>query len=77
MNRQLSQLMELAIPVSNDMPVLARAMSLADELDHHLFDTLYHAVAFEEEATLVTADRRYWTKARKLGNIVELGEWRA
>lgn len=65
----------LAIPVSDDAPTLARAMRLSHELEHHLFDTLYHAVALEEDAVLVTADRRYASKARECGNIVEPSRW--
>ena len=50
----------------------ARAVDLSIQMDHHLFDTLYHAVALEEGALLVTADNRYFNKAKKLGNIVML-----
>ena len=36
-----------------------RAIELAQQLDHHLFDTLFHAVALSVTgATLVTADHR-------------------
>jgi hypothetical protein len=37
-----------------------------------LFDTLYHATAFEAEAVLITADQRYYDKASHLGSIVLL-----
>ena len=43
---------------------------------HHLFDTLYHAVAMQNpDATLVTADRRYYDKARSEGQIIMLADW--
>jgi predicted nucleic acid-binding protein len=48
---------------------------LAIDLHHHLFDTLYHAVALETESVLVTADGRYLAKARDLGQIMHLAEW--
>jgi predicted nucleic acid-binding protein len=51
------------------LPILKRAADLAIALNHHLFDTLYHAVALEEQATLVTADEAYFAKARDLGAI--------
>lgn len=55
----------------------ATAMELAERLDHHLFDTLYHAVALHTPgATFVTADRRYHDKARHLGQIAWLAEFR-
>lgn len=52
--------------------ILLRGLSLAASLDHHLFDTLYHAVALEADATLITADQRYYDKAAHLGNIIRL-----
>jgi predicted nucleic acid-binding protein len=54
-----------------------RAADMAIALNHHLFDTLYHAVALEEGATLVTADEAYLGKAKGLGAIERLGDFRA
>ena len=51
------------------------ASRLAERLDQHLFDTLYHALAHESEAVLVTADNRYLRKARRVGRIAALDEW--
>jgi predicted nucleic acid-binding protein len=48
---------------------------LAIDLGHHLFDTLYHAVALESEACLVTADDRYHRKAEALPGIRHLRDW--
>jgi predicted nucleic acid-binding protein len=64
---------------STDSPtVMRRATSLAIETNHHLFDTLYHAVALEhEDALLVTADERYYGKARGYGMIRALHDWEA
>ena len=53
--------------------VYLTACDLAVHLNHHVFDTLYHAVALlTPEATLVTADRRYFDKAQSLGRIMLL-----
>jgi predicted nucleic acid-binding protein len=49
-----------------------RAIKLSSQLNHHLFDTLYHAVALEENAILITADSRYYEKAEAFGGIVML-----
>jgi predicted nucleic acid-binding protein len=57
------------------VPVLRRAADLSVALNHHLFDTLYHAVALEEGATLVTADASYFNKANGLGGIVQLADF--
>lgn len=54
--------------------VYHRAIKLANALDHHLFDTLYHAIALEENALFITADRRYYVKAKKLKHIALLSE---
>ncbi len=59
-------------PILTDLTCYRRAVELAQSCQHHLFDTLYHATALESGATLVTADRRYWHKARNLGRIALL-----
>jgi predicted nucleic acid-binding protein len=59
------------------MQLLKRAADISVALNHHLFDTLYHAVALEEGATLVTADEVYFAKAKDLGAIVPLAEFAA
>lgn len=56
--------------------VYAHAVALATQLKHHLFDTLYHALALETpSAIFVTADRRYFTKAQHLGQIAWLPDF--
>ena len=65
----------LELSVCDDGDTLRRAARLAGELQHHLFDTLYHAVALERDATLLTADQRYVRKARALGHIISLDEF--
>ena len=46
-----------------------RAADLAIRLQHHLFDTLYHAVAIETGGTLITSDQVYYAKAAGRGSI--------
>ncbi|MDP2432805.1 MAG: type II toxin-antitoxin system VapC family toxin [Pseudomonadota bacterium] len=54
----------------------ATALDLALRYQHHLFDTLYHAVALHTPgATLITADRRYYEKVRDEGRINLLADW--
>ncbi len=54
----------------------ATALELAIRHQHHLFDTLYHAVALHTPgATLITADRRYYDKVKTEDRIVMLGDW--
>lgn len=54
---------------SEDPIVLRRAAQQADALKQHLFDTLYHAVAIERRAVLITSDVRYYTRAKDVGSI--------
>jgi len=75
----LGMITDLAIvgaTIDSDATCLRRAASLAITLDHHLFDTIYHAVAIEHGIDLVTADEHYHRKARRLGHIVLLCDWR-
>lgn len=54
------------------------AVELAVEFGHHLFDTLYHGVALcDRTAELVTADERYFQKAKARGRIRLLKHYRA
>lgn len=56
--------------------IYATALDLALRYQHHLFDTLYHAVALHTpDATLITADRRYYQKSRNAGGISLLADW--
>ena len=74
----IAMLQGLSLLVSDEPPILRRACRLAIELNHHLFDTLYHAIALETaNATLVTADQHYLNKARYVGRIVALAEWQS
>ena len=76
MAENLADLLALAIPVRGDAAVYARAMQLSRDLDRHLFDTLYHAVALETEgSTLITSDARYFAKASGSGGIQLLSRW--
>lgn len=64
----------LELPVYDDVDVLRRAARLAVDLNHHLFDTLYHAVALERDAVLVTADERYAVMAESEGHLRRLAQ---
>jgi predicted nucleic acid-binding protein len=61
--------------VVDGVPILKRAVELSTALNHHLFDTLYHAVALEEGAILVTADEVYFGKASQFGGVQRLADF--
>jgi predicted nucleic acid-binding protein len=62
-------------PIEDDEAVHQRACRLTAELQHHLFDTLYHAVALERDALLLTADATYGRKAASLGHLCLLEDF--
>ena len=66
----------MELETSADAELYKRASCIAKQLDQHLFDTLYHALALANDALLVTADDRYLRKARPLGKVVALAEWK-
>ena len=72
----IDDLAQLNITWAAPTVAYGRAIELARQLDHHLFDTLYHALALSTaDAVLVTADRRYFVKAQHLGQIVWLADY--
>lgn len=74
-NRAIDLLDALELAVEADANIYKRASRIAAQLDHHLFDTLYHALAIECDAVLVSADDRYVRKAAALGNVMSLRHW--
>ena len=72
----LAMLQGLELPVDDGPLSLGRACRLAIDLQQHLFDTLYHAVALETPGTtLITADEKYLATSAKLGRIKHLADW--
>lgn len=50
-----------------------KAVQLSVQLNHHLFDTIYHAAALTHpSAILITADEKYRLKAASLGRMLPL-----
>ena len=74
-DRVINLLDAMEIPMKATAAEFKLASRLALDLDHHLFDTLYHALAIREEATLITADRRYFNKAAEIGSINLLADF--
>lgn len=74
--QDIEDLYAMRIPVVESVEIYTTASRLAISLDQHVFDTLYHAVALlTPDCTLVTADERYYGKARKAGSIALLGDF--
>jgi len=64
---------DVSFRVEDGWNIYRTAAKLSVELNHHIFDTLYHAVALEHGAEFITADKKYFNKARELGSITLLG----
>ncbi len=56
--------------------VYLKAVQLSIQLNHHLFDTMYHAAALTHpSATLITADEKYRSKTDSFGRVLSLKRW--
>lgn len=71
----IDYLTALEITIEHDSDVLKLAAQLSGQLNHHLFDTYYHALAIFHEGLLVTAEKGYYRKAEVLGKIKLLSGW--
>jgi len=72
----VQRLLAMDVEVVQSAPVYRHAVVLARSTTTHLFDTLYHAVAMQGHATLITADERYYRAVHENGSIVLLKDWR-
>lgn len=76
-HEEVGLLYAMEFPVLDTLDVYEQACKLAVQFKHHLFDTLYHAVAMcALDTTLVTTDERYYRKAHLAGCIARLGDFR-
>lgn len=74
--RQATELLyAMQLPVKEGLEVYTRSVEISKALQHHVFDTLYHAVALEHDATLISADEKYYRKARLLGSLILLRDY--
>ena len=56
--------------------IYTTAIDLSIRYRHHLFDTLYHAVAIHTPGSkFITADEAYYRKAQGIGHIVRLQDY--
>ena len=75
--RQAAHLFSFDHELADSEAIYRKAMELSIELNHHLFDTIYHAAALlHPNAVFVTADDRYRAKGARLGRILALPLWR-
>ncbi len=73
--RALDVLLASSIVVCAAQPLLARALAMAQRLEHPVYDCVYLALAERERATLVTADERLLARVgrrRMRARVVDL-----
>ena len=72
----IEDLYAMRVPIMDCVELYTTASRLATSLDQHVFDTLYHAVALlVPDCSLITADERYYDKARGVGSIALLRDF--
>jgi predicted nucleic acid-binding protein len=77
-HRDLVLLRQLPWETADDAATFRTAIELAARFDRHLFDTLYHAAALEQDdALFLTADERYIRSVRGTPRVRSLSEWPA
>ncbi|GJL60871.1 MAG: hypothetical protein NPIRA03_37280 [Nitrospirales bacterium] len=70
--RMLQTFLAMELPITMEWDVYEQACCQSVDLNHHLFDTLYHSVALQYSDTLfITADTQYFRNAAKLGQLIE------
>lgn len=71
--QDIEDLWALQFEILDTAEVSLTACELSSRLHHHLFDTLYHAVALNlADALLITADETYYRKAEAIGRMALL-----
>ena len=62
--------------ISDELDIYHLAAKLSSKYQHHLFNTLYHALAIAlPHAVFITADNQYYKKARSAGSIMFLADF--
>lgn len=66
----------MEFPIGDSPEIYHIACQLSHRYQHHLFDTLYHAVALNNPLTqLITADEKYYRKSFEQGSIIRLADF--
>lgn len=71
----IDYLTAMDIRIEHETDVLKIAVQLSRLLNHHLFDTYYHALAIFHDSVFVTSDNAYYRKAELLGKVKLLKVW--
>jgi len=72
----LSKLWRLDLGIWARQEIYLLAIEVAAKTKTHVFDSLYHAVALQNSATLVTSDQKYFAAAQAEGQIALLHQFK-
>lgn len=72
----LRSLLAMNFSTIDEIETYEVAIHLSSKYHHHLFDTLYHAVALTSPGTIfVTADIQYYNKTKSEGSLMLLSDF--
>lgn len=72
----LFDLLRVECHITQGPEIYTTAIDLSIRYRHHLFDTLYHAVAlYTPGSKYITADEAYYRKAQGMGQIMRLQDF--
>jgi predicted nucleic acid-binding protein len=72
----LQAMFELALPEEHVAPYASRVFRLMAEYGVTFYDAAYHALAIHRDGVMLTADRRYLSRAGSAGHLTLLSDWR-
>jgi predicted nucleic acid-binding protein len=55
--------------------LIGKTFDIMKAIDVTFYDAAYHAVALKHKGIYVSADDKYESKARSIGNVMALREW--
>jgi len=71
----LQALLDLALPEAGPQEYAPVMFKLMRQHEVTFYDAAYHGLAIWRGGTMLTADRRYVTRARSSGSAALIGEW--
>ncbi len=70
------EILGVQVRIDNSPATLRSAVQLAERLDRPVLQTIFHAVALRNNVYLITSDESYFRRAKDLGNVMRLRDWR-
>lgn len=71
----LQAMFDLALPEERVASYASRILGLMGNYGVTFYDAAYHALAIHRNGIMLTADRRYLSRARSAGHLAFLSDW--